>query len=68
MNAIVGENGIIKQAQKASTKADLAKFLEDAEMAYTDVYSEKTQERSVCGIEISTLDVVGKLIDEYRVC
>ena len=52
MNAIVGENGIIKQAQKASTKADLAKFLEDAEMAYTDVYSEKTAARRYAGLKL----------------
>ena len=44
LNAIVGDNGIIKQAQKASNKADLARFIEDAEMAYSDVYAERTQE------------------------
>ena len=63
LNAVIGDNGIINQTQEAAIKAEMTQFLEDAEMAYVDVYEEKTTDE---GEEIITsTDVADRLIDAY---
>ena len=60
----MGKNGVITQAQGASTETTKAKFIEDAEMAYSDAYTDKTKEYGPNAV-VTTLDIVNKLIDEY---
>ena len=64
VNAIVGKNGVITQAQGASAETAKAKFLEDAEMAYSDAYTDKTQTEGP-DAKVTVYDVVNKLKDEY---
>lgn len=57
---VVGENGILKNAQKSSVEIEKAKFLEDAGMVYDDIYAESFQADSI------TMDMIKeKLISDY---
>ena len=63
---LCGENGIIKQAQKASVQADMARIVEDAQMAYSDAYADKVAEEGMSAT-VTTADIAAKMIDEYRI-
>ena len=41
---VVGDNGVVTQAQKSKTKTEKARFVEDAELAYSEIYAEKTND------------------------
>ena len=68
INAIVGKNGVVGRAQGASVKADMSKLLEDAQMAYTDVYAERTEEfGGSVAANIRLEHIITKLKDSYRI-
>ena len=66
INAIVGKNSVVGRAQDASVTADMSKVIEDAQMAYTDVYAERTSEFGK-DATIKLEHVVAKLRDAYRI-
>ena len=62
LNMIVGDNGVIENAKKASQKTELTSFVEEAGMAYAEIYSEKARDSETV---VTMGDVVGKLVENY---
>ncbi len=60
INAVVGDNGVLSNAQKSQVEMEKAKFIEDSGMAYDDIYAENLEAESITMDEISE-----KLINEY---
>ena len=59
MNAIVGDNGIIRNAQKSKIEAEKAQFIEDAQMVYVQLVGMEGE-----GSSSIVLEKIKEVLDE----
>ena len=60
---MIGDNGVLTKAKKSSTKTTEARFLEDAGMAYSEIYAEEVVKPGFTGV--TEAQVVTKLKTKY---
>ena len=63
ISALIGDNGVLKQAQGASKKTDVARFEEDAGLVYSDIYATEIQKKEFNRVKKE--EVLEKLKNEY---
>lgn len=56
---------MLNQARKSAKDTDKSRFIEDAGMAYTEIYAERISNLSTQSAPITVSDVVERLIDGY---
>lgn len=65
LTGIIGNNGIIGKSKDSSIQVYIDKIIEDAKMAYKDVYEERNEDIEL-GATVTTFDIAAKMIEKYR--